>query len=79
VPLSFADISVWLRERLTEEGPSELFGLMRIGAVAVTWSRLGSAMVPHGGMETWGLWVAVLFWCSTTAMLLGVGARVASL
>lgn len=77
MPLS-ADAGRWLRHRLTEEGPAELFGLMRILAVLVTWSRLGAAMVPHSGMETWGLLVSVLFWVSTSAMFLGLGARVAS-
>ncbi len=72
------DADRWLRHRLTEQGPSELFGLMRVLAVLVTWSRLGAAMVPHDGMESWGLMVSVLFWVSTSAMFLGLGARVAS-
>ena len=78
MPLTPASAGRWLRRRLTDEGPSELFGLMRILAVGVTWSRLGAAMVPHDGMESWGLLVAVLFWCATTAMLLGLWGRVAS-
>ncbi len=72
-------VSVWLARRLTEEGPAELFALMRIGAVLVTWSRLGGALVPHEGMGTWGLWVATAFWAATVAMVLGHGARIASL
>ncbi len=69
--------AVWLAQ-LDRVGSTRALGLMRIGIGLLCWSRWAGELMPLRNPGPWYWVVALSFYLSTTAMILGFGTRVAT-
>jgi hypothetical protein len=77
VPLIERIRTAWIAQ-LERVGSTRAIGLMRIGIALLCWSRWADELMPLRNQSPWYWVLALSFYLSTTAMLIGFGTRVAT-